>query len=71
MTDILKDSDGKSSLSRTAYIISFTLVSIKYALGGMTLLGVDLDAFNAMDATGFLGITAGAYFGRSHTKASK
>lgn len=58
---MLKDSDGKKSLTATLFVIGFLAATIKLLVGGLTIVGVTMAPFSGVEYGACLAALGGIY----------
>jgi hypothetical protein len=66
----ITDSDGKKSLTATAFVIGFCICNVKLLLSGVTVAGISFGVFSGGDFGMALGALGAIYVMRRNVKTS-
>jgi hypothetical protein len=58
---LLKDSDGKRSVTMTAFVLGFIIVNLKLMLSGLTIKGISLGVFTGSEYSLAIAALGGVY----------
>ena len=64
---LIKDSDGKKSITMTAFVLGFIVVNLKLIFAGMTVYGITIAAFTGVEYGAALGALGAIYVLRRKT----
>jgi len=65
---LFTDTNGKKSLTATAFILGFAIVNLKLIFSGMTIAGLNLAVFAGSEYAMCVASLGGIYILRKHTK---
>ena len=58
---LIKDSDGKPSVTMTAFVTGFIVVNLKLLASGLTIAGYDMSPFTGVDYSAAIGALGAIY----------
>lgn len=58
---LIKDSDGKPSVTMTAFVTGFIVVNLKLIVSGLTLAGYKMAPFTGVDYSAAIGALGAVY----------
>lgn len=64
---LIKDSDGKSSVTMTAFVLGFVVVNVKLLISGLTIAGYTMASFGGGDYSASIMALGGVYVLRRST----
>lgn len=67
----LPDSDGKPSITATAFIVGFLVCTTKLLISGITVLGFSMSAFSGSDYATAVGALGAVYVLRRHSSITQ
>ena len=58
---LLKNSDGKKSVTMTAFVLGYIVVNAKLLLSGITIAGLQISVFSGMEYAAAMGALGAVY----------
>ena len=58
---LIKDSDGKRSITMTAFVLGFIVVNLKLLFSGMSIAGIELASFSGGEYAAAIGALGAVY----------
>jgi len=68
---LIKDSDGKPSVTMTAFVTGFVVVNLKLIVSGLTLAGYKMAPFTGVDYSAAVGALGAIYVMRRSSGGEK